>query len=285
VKRLRLRLLLAASLAITACASPPPASDALDQARASLRAAQADPQVAQYAQAELDLAARSLRAAEQSSDERAHRAYLAQQRARIARELASARAHEADAERSQRLALEERAKQAEEERDRALARAVAAEQARDEQDRLAAEVRRLQAQVAELEAQKTERGWTLTLGADLLFDVGQAALKPSGRRAIASVARFMRERGERKIVIEGFTDNSGSAAFNQRLSERRAQAVRDALVKQGIDAERIEARGLGAQNPVASNDDPNGRSLNRRVEIMIGEGVGRAATGATRSTR
>ena len=97
----------------------------------------------------------------------------------------------------------------EDERDRALARAVAAEQARDEQDRLAAEVRRLKAQVAELEAEKTERGWILTLGSDLLFDVGQAKLKPGGQPAIQSVARFMRERGERKIVIEGFTDNTG----------------------------------------------------------------------------
>jgi outer membrane protein OmpA-like peptidoglycan-associated protein len=272
-------------LALAACASAPPAGDALDKARAAVRAAQSDPQVAQYAPAELDLASEALRDAERSGDEQAHRAYLSQQRARIARELASARAFEAEAERSQLRALEKRAKAAEEARDRALARAVAAEGARDDQDRLAAEVRRLKAQVAQLEAEKTERGWILTLGSDLLFDVGQAKLKPGGRRAIESVARFMRERGERKIVIEGFTDNTGSPALNQRLSERRALAVRDALVKQGIDGERIEARGLGPSNPVASNDHPSGRSLNRRVEIVIGEGVGRAATGASRSAR
>lgn len=272
-------------LALAACASSPPAGDALDRARAALRAAQSDPQVAQYASAELDLASQSLRDAERASDDPAHRAYIAQQRARIARELASARAFAAEADRLQVATLESRAKAAEDERDRALARAVAAEQARDEQDRLAAEVRRLKAQVAQLEAEKTERGWILTLGSDLLFDVGQAKLKPSGVRAIESVARFMRERGERKIAIEGFTDNTGPEALNQRLSERRALAVRDALVKQGIDAERIEARGLGPANPVASNDNPSGRSLNRRVEIVIGEDVGRAATGAGRSAR
>lgn len=278
-------ILLLAACALAGCAASPPASDSLEKARAAVRAAQSDPQVAQYAPAELDLATQTLRDAERSSDEPAHRAYIAQQRARIARELASARAFDAQGERAQRAALEQRAKDAEEERDRALARAVAAERARDEQDRLAAEVRRLQAQVAELEAEKTERGWILTLGSDLLFDVGQAKLKPGGQSAIQSVARFMRERGEHKIVIEGFTDNTGSAALNQRLSERRALAVRDALVKQGIDAERIEARGLGPANPVASNDNPGGRSLNRRVEIVIGEGVGRAATGASRSVR
>ena len=274
------RFLVMAAAALGACASTPPAG--LDQARAALRAAQSDPQVARYAPADLDLAVRSLRDAERSSDDVAHRAYIAQQHARTARELAAARAQDASTENARRVALERRLKETEAERDRALARAVAAEAARDDQDRLAAEVRRLKAQVAELEAQKTERGWILTLASDVLFDLGQANLKPSGQRAIVTVARFMREHGERRIVVEGFTDNSGSEALNQRLSERRAQAVRDALVKQGIDAERIEARGLGEQNPVASNDNPNGRSLNRRVEIVIGEGVGRAATGGRR---
>ena len=85
-------LLLLAALALAACASSPPAE--LEQARAVVRAAQADPQVARYAPAERDLATRSLREAEQSSADRAHRAYLAQQQARIARELAAARAHD-----------------------------------------------------------------------------------------------------------------------------------------------------------------------------------------------
>lgn len=270
------RLAIPLVLAIAGCASPLPANDTLDKASPAVRAAQSDPQVGLYAPAELDLATQALRDG---------RGYIALQRARIARELASARAFSADRERNQRLALEERIKDAENERDRALARAVAAEQSRDDQDRLAAEVRRLKAQVAQLEAEKTERGWILTLGSDLLFDVGQAKLKPGGQRAIADVARFMRERGDPKILVEGFTDDTGSPAFNQRLSERRALAVREALVKQGIDADSIEARGLGPANPVASNDHPSGRSLNRRVEIVIGEGVGRAATGATRSAR
>jgi outer membrane protein OmpA-like peptidoglycan-associated protein len=261
-------------LVVAGCVSAPAPDDALDKARASVRAAQADANVAQYAPAELDLATQALRDG---------RGYIAMQRARIARQLASARAVEAERARSDRAALEGRLKDAQNERDRALARAAAAERLRDDQDHLAAEVRRLKAQVAQLEAERTERGWILTLGSDLLFDLGQAKLKPGGRQAIENVARFMRERGERKIVVEGFTDDSGSPAYNQRLSERRAQAVRDALVKQGIDAERIEARGLGPANPVASNDNPGGRSLNRRVEIVIGEDVGRAATGGSKA--
>src|SRR5438477_403071 len=215
--------------------------------------------------------ARAARA--RSTDEGAHLAYLAEQRSRIAREIAHARANE-------RESLEARLKDAEEERDRAQARAKEIEQERGLNDRLAAEVRRLQAQVAELQARETQRGWILTLGSDLLFDLGQAKLKPGGRRAIANLAKFMSQHAERKIVIEGFTDNSGSPQANQRLSERRAAAVREALVREGIEPGRIEARGLGAAYPVASNDNTGGRQLNRRVEILIGETATRAATGA-----
>ena len=92
----------------------------------------------------------------------------------------------------------------------------------------------------------------------------------------------MREHPERKIVIEGFTDDRGPRETNQQLSERRAAAVRDALVQESVEPERIAVHGYGAAYPVASNDDPAGRQLNRRVEILIGETVGRAATGGTR---
>ena len=253
----------------------PPDNPAVDQARASYAAAQSDSAVLRYAAAELDVASRTLSDAERarSQEEAAHLAYLAEQRSRTARQIAHARANEHEA-------LEARLKEAEEERDRAQARAKEIEQERDLNDRLAAQVRRLQAQVAELQARETERGWILTLGSDLMFDIGQAQLKPGGRRAIANLARFMRQYPERRIVIEGFTDSSGTAEVNQRLSERRAAAVREALVREGIEPGRVVARGLGAAYPVASNDDPGGRQLNRRVEILLGEFEGRAATGA-----
>jgi outer membrane protein OmpA-like peptidoglycan-associated protein len=185
-------------------------------------------------------------------------------------------AAEADA-----AALEARLKESEEGRKQAEARAQELEKSRELSDRLTAQVRTLEAQVAALKAHETEQGWILTLGSDLLFDIGEATLKPAGRRAIAKVARFMREQPERKIVIEGFTDDRGSPRYNQQLSEARAQAVRDALVKEGVEPQRIVARGLGPDYPVAGNNNARGRSLNRRVEILIGETVGRAATGAS----
>ena len=261
---------------LSACVATPPAGPELEEARAAYQAARADPEVAQNASAELELAGRALADAEHAAPgERAHRAYLAEQRARIARESAHARVAE-------RESTQARLREAEEARNRAQSRAREVEEARDMNDRLSAEVRRLQAQVAELQAHETERGWILTLAGDLLFDVGRASLKPGGRRALENLARFMREHPERKIVIEGFTDDRGGREVNQRLSERRAAAVRDALVENRVEPERIAVHGYGAAYPVASNDDPAGRQLNRRVEILIGETVGRAATGGTR---
>lgn len=177
--------------------------------------------------------------------------------------------------------LEARLRESEQARRQAESRAKELEQARDLNDKLSADLRRLEAEVAALRAHETQQGWILTLGSDVLFDIGDAKLKPGGRRAIAKVAGFMREQPERKIVIEGFTDDRGSPRLNQRLSEERAQAVRDALVEEGVEPQRIVARGLGPAYPVAGNNDAHGRSLNRRVEILLGETVGRAATGAS----
>ncbi len=179
--------------------------------------------------------------------------------------------------------LELRLRESEEARQQAESRAKELEQARDLNDKLSADLRRLEAEVAVLRAHETQQGWILTLGSDVLFDLGDAKLKPEGKRAIAKVARFMREQPERKIVIEGFTDDRRSPRFNQRLSEERAQAVGDALASEGVEPQRIVARGLGPAYPVAANNDARGRSLNRRVEILIGETVGRAATGASSS--
>jgi len=179
--------------------------------------------------------------------------------------------------------LELRLRESEEARQQAESRAKELEQARDLNDKLSADLRRLEAEVAALRAHETQQGWILTLGSDVLFDLGDAKLKPEGKRAIAKVARFMREQPERKIVIEGFTDDRRSPRFNQRLSEERAQAVGDALASEGVEPQRIVARGLGPAYPVAANNDARGRSLNRRVEILIGETVGRAATGASSS--
>jgi outer membrane protein OmpA-like peptidoglycan-associated protein len=134
---------------------------------------------------------------------------------------------------------------------------------------LGSELARLKGQIRDLKAEQTERGWVLTLRSDVLFDSGSATLKPGARRAVDNLARFMERYPEREIAIEGFTDSVGAPEANRRLSESRAAAVKKALAARGVEPSRIDARGYGPAFPVASNETPTGRQLNRRVEIVI----------------
>lgn len=110
----------------------------------------------------------------------------------------------------------------------------------------------------------------LTLGADTLFDVGKHALKPGAREQIEEFAERLIEQGSVKsIVIAGHTDNTGSDALNRKLSLDRARTVRDVLVNSGIDEGIIRVSGLGPYQPAATNDNAEGRALNRRVEVRV----------------
>ena len=100
------------------------------------------------------------------------------------------------------------------------------------------------------------------------FDFDRASLKPSGRDVLDGAVKTMRDNPTLSVVIEGHTDSVGSDAYNERLSERRANAVKDYLVRQGISSSRITTRGYGESRPVASNDTEEGRAQNRRAEII-----------------
>lgn len=108
----------------------------------------------------------------------------------------------------------------------------------------------------------------MTLG-DMLFATGKADLNANGMKAVTDLATFLHHYPDRIVAIMGYTDSTGSAKLNAALSEQRAAAVQQALVAQGIDASRIQAKGLGESNPVASNKTANGRQQNRRVEVAI----------------
>jgi outer membrane protein OmpA-like peptidoglycan-associated protein len=273
---------------IGGCAVSPLANQSIERARETYRVAAADPQVHTRAAVELAAAERMLAQAERLWREGvdpeivAHHAYLAEQRARIALKTAEYRAAEArvatSGEARNRILLE--ARERELENARAVAReaetarldAEARAQAMGEKTggaELGAELRRLQAELADIKSRQTERGWVLTLRNELLFDSGGATLKPGAQRALDKVAQFLERTPERDIAIEGFTDSTGSNAANRRLSERRAEAVKQALIERGVERERIDARGYGPSFPVASNETPTGRQLNRRVEIII----------------
>jgi OOP family OmpA-OmpF porin len=100
------------------------------------------------------------------------------------------------------------------------------------------------------------------------FDFNKATLKPSARPALDEAVRIMKDKPDLKVSVEGHTDSVGAAAYNQKLSERRAMAVRDYIVSQGVDAARLEVHGFGKTKPIASNDTEEGRAQNRRVEVL-----------------
>jgi len=130
--------------------------------------------------------------------------------------------------------------------------------------------RQLEVQLKELDAKKTARGLVITLS-DVLFDTDQAQLKSGGMRGVQKLAGVLKEYPQRNVLVEGFTDSTGSDSHNQDLSDRRAKAVRTALLDTGIGADRITNRGYGETFPVASNATASGRQLNRRVEIVVSD--------------
>jgi outer membrane protein OmpA-like peptidoglycan-associated protein len=136
--------------------------------------------------------------------------------------------------------------------------------------------RQLEAQLREMEAKKTDRGMVITLG-DVLFDTNQAQLKSGGMRSVRKLADFFGLYPQRKVMIEGFTDSTGSDSRNQELSDKRAESVRTALLGMGINADRITSRGYGESYPVAGNDTAAGRQLNRRVEMVVSDDKGNIA--------
>ena len=114
------------------------------------------------------------------------------------------------------------------------------------------------------------RGLVLALG-DLEFDAGKASLQSTATTAIDRLAQLMSVYPERSVRIEGHTDSLGDDAANQQLSERRAKAVRDALLARGIDAARVDAVGYGETRPIADNATPSGRQKNRRIDIVLSD--------------
>jgi outer membrane protein OmpA-like peptidoglycan-associated protein len=131
----------------------------------------------------------------------------------------------------------------------------------------------LEEQMRALNAKKTERGMVVTIG-DVLFDTGRAELKPGSARDMSKLAEFFKAYPQRTALVEGFTDSVGGTSANQDLSDRRAAAVRTALVDMGVARDRINTRGYGEAFPAAGNDNASGRQMNRRVEIVLSDDSG-----------
>lgn len=136
----------------------------------------------------------------------------------------------------------------------------------------AASVRREQEIVEASKADATRKSidvLTVSFKSDYLFTVDSSALLPGARDELERVSQVLNQYPETTIQIAGHTDNTGSEEYNQRLSERRANAVKNGLVQMGVDLVRMTAVGYGETRPIASNNTEAGRQMNRRVEIRI----------------
>lgn len=113
------------------------------------------------------------------------------------------------------------------------------------------------------------KGTKLATVGEAYFDFNKSQLKPSAEDVLAEAVRSLKQNPEMRVVVEGHADSVGSDAYNQRLSEKRAQAVKVYLVSQGIESARVAVEGLGESRPVASNQTAEGRAKNRRAEIIV----------------
>ncbi len=245
---------------LSGCASGELASEqALEEARLSFQAVKEDPSVLRAAPKDVIRAGESLARAERlssywgSGDDVRHYAYLSQRYAAIARQhsdisLNQERAAKLELER-QRLQLTLRE-----------AKLMSVQQHNGW----------LEEQMVSLATSESERGLVMTLG-DMLFDAGRAELQPAANRTVLKLVQFLQINPQRRVRIEGYTDNTGDAAENLELSRARAQAVADLLVDLGVDAKRIQVAGYGVDFPVAENASARGRAQNRRVEIVFSD--------------
>src|SRR6202051_3063625 len=215
------------------------------------------------AEADAEAARRNAEQAQAQSDEDARRraeAEAAQAEAQRQQAIARAQQEQAQANaEAARQAAEDAARQ-KEEAERRTQEAV--QQKEEMRARLLAQLNQV------LQTRDTARGLIVSMP-DVLFDFNKYTLKPEARERLARVSGIVLAYPDLKLKIEGYTDAIGSEEYNQTLSEKRAEAVRDYLVSSGVSMNNVAAQGLGKADPVADNSTASGRKLNRRVEMIV----------------
>ncbi len=233
-----------------------------DQARAAAEAAKAE-------------AVRMKQEAEQASQDAVRQRQEAEQARAAAQQqqqVAQAAAEQAARDRAAAVS-QQRAAEAETEKAR-----QAAAQAEAEKAQLRAQL--LSQLNSILQTRDSARGLIVNMS-DVLFDTGSYTLKPGAREKLAKISGIVLAHPGLNLQIEGHTDSVGSDEFNQQLSERRADSVRDFLAEQGVRGSAISARGFGKTQPVAGNDTAEGRQRNRRVELVVnGDAIGNGSASA-----
>ena len=268
----RIALGVAVTALLAACSATPERNNDLEMARQMVPEVESSDR-AGVAAKEISNARKSLDAANKLDSSKGKRAdidYEAQNAvtsAQIAREkikTAIAREEmEKGTEQRQAVLIEAREREAQRS-------AVAADQSRQQSDNSQRRADSLEAELADLKAQKTERGLVLILG-DVMFDTAQSTLKTGAYDTLDRLASTLRDNPGRSVVIEGHTDNVGSEDNNQMLSERRARSVQSALQQRGVNGDQISVVGRGESAPIDSNESESGRRQNRRVELIFSE--------------
>jgi outer membrane protein OmpA-like peptidoglycan-associated protein len=263
--------------------------DAQAQAAAEKQAAE---ERAAKARAEAEEEAKRLQEAEQArKDAEAAQAQAERMKQEALAAAAEAAKAKAEAEQARQAAVAEQQAALAQKQD-ALAQKAAAEAEADKARQAAAKAdaekadlrAQLRAQLdAVLQTTDSARGLIVNMS-DVLFDTGSYVLQPGAREKLAKVSGILLAHPGLTLQIEGYTDSVGSDEFNQTLSEQRAGSVRDFLIDQGVLASSITAKGFGKAQPVASNDTPEGRQRNRRVEIVVnGDSIGTPSAMATQA--
>ncbi len=205
------------------------------------------------------------RAAQQQAAQSALQAQQSQlqaQQSQLEAERAAAAKAQADAERAR----------AEAEAADARARAAAANKSAEDANAIRERLRNQLNSV--LATSETARGLIVNMS-DVLFDTGKYTLKPDTKVSLAKVSGILQAYPGLKLQVEGYTDSVGGDVYNQKLSENRASSVRDFLTTQGVPMTNISATGYGKTNPVADNGTAQGRSQNRRVQLVVsGDAIG-----------
>lgn len=275
---------------LQACSSLPADNPALNRASQDMARAQANAEVERLAPHELEQAKLAMDTTNTAWSSRAtpaevdHLAYLAKQSVAIAVETTRRKKAELDianaddartrmllsarSEESIQAKLDAQTSKAQAQ-DFAAEASAANERTRQAQDYAAV----LKARLVEINARETARGFIVTLG-DIHFDNNRATLKAVASDGVMRLGDFLRLYPQRTILAEGYTDDVGSAESNVGLSSRRADSVRTALIGMGIDGRRISSRGYGELYPIGTNTTPEGRELNRRVEIILSDEKG-----------
>ena len=238
---------------------------AQSQAESEAARAEAARLDAQHQKEQRELAEQERQAAEQARLEAEQAAQQAtQDRAAAQQQLQqSEQARQAAAQQAEQARLQ--AQQADQ------ARAQAIQQAEEQRQRLLKQLNQV------LQTRDSARGLIVSMS-DVLFDFNRATLKPGAQLRLAKVSGIIMAYPDLKLEIDGFTDNKGTPEYNMTLSDKRAKAVRDFLVSQGVSTDAVTTKGFGESNPVATNATAAGRQQNRRVELVVsGSSIGNGA--------